>query len=282
MKTRYLITGGDGQLAQAMLKLLQDRGCDVISKSRRELDITDLNSSRQAVALFKPDFVINCAAFNDVDAAESAWEKAYMVNGMGVRHLSLACSENDAILVHFSTDYVFDGIKKEKYTIADRPNPISKYGSSKLLGEKMIMTHADKFFLIRTSWVFGSGKNSFVKKVTEWSQNKKQLRMVTDQCSSPSYAVDLANASIDLMETGNYGLYHITNDGECSRFDWAKYILDRLRWNGDLIPAVSGDFNSAARRPEYSALDNFPLKETIGYTLPSWQDATDRFLEELL
>jgi dTDP-4-dehydrorhamnose reductase len=279
---RYFITGADGQLARALRHLLTSKGCDVVSKTRAELDITNLGLIRDAVRAVRPDFVINCAAFNDVDGAESQWEKAYMINGVGVKYLSFACNEINSTLVHFSTDYVFDGSKKEKYTIADMPNPISKYGSSKLLGEKMIMTHADKFFLIRTSWVFGSGKNSFVKKVMDWSQNKKQLSMVTDQCSSPSYAVDLAKASVDLMETGNYGLYHMTNDGECSRFEWAKYILDRLKWNGDLIPAVSGDFNSAARRPEYSALDNFPLKETIGYTLPSWQDATDRFLEELL
>lgn len=279
---KALITGGKGQLAGEIAKVLSVKGWTVVSKSRQEMDITDFVSVKTVVSSLKPDFVFNCAAYNDVDGAEADWQSAFMVNGIGVKYLSMACSENKAVFVHFSSDYVFDGTKKEPYSIADFPNPINKYGQSKLLGEDMVRFHADRFFLIRTSWVFGEGKFSFPGKILGWANRHDEIKIVDDQFSCPSYAADVAKTLADIIETDNYGLYHVTNTGVCSRYEWAKYILDKIGWKGSLYPAKSSDFSSPARRPEYSALDSFPLKETIGYTLPRWQDATDRFLKEIL
>lgn len=278
---KMLVTGANGQLAKEIIKLSILNSFHVTAKSKEELDITDFAAVFNTLSSIKPDIVINCAAYNDVDAAQTDWQRAFLVNGIGVKHLSISCGENNVILVHFSTDYVFGGFKNEPYTIADRPNPVSKYGQSKLLGEELLKSHLDKYFLIRTSWVFGEGRFSFPKKLIEWAYKNKRLKIVDDQISSPSYAVDVANAVIDIIKTGNYGLYHVTNSGSCSRYLWAKFILDKINWNGELESAKSRDFPTTAKRPGYSVLDNFPLKEAIGYFLPPWQDATERFLKEM-
>jgi dTDP-4-dehydrorhamnose reductase len=184
-------------------------------------------------------------------------------------------------LVYISTDYVFDGKKKIPYTIADRPHPLSRYGESKLLGEELVQRHAQRYFLVRTSWVFGSGNMNFARKALAWSHDKQEIEVVCDQVSSPTYTVDLAKATLDLLETGSYGLYHITNQGSCSRFEWVKTILNATGWTGRLIPTTSDKFPTPAMRPHYSVLDNFGSEEILGYVLPSWSDATSRFLEEM-
>ena len=182
--------------------------------------------------------------------------------------------------MHFSTDYVFNGKKTEPYLISDEPEPLSKYGKSKLYGERMVSLLTSQFFIIRLSRVFGTGNTNFVKKVMEWSKENRKLKIVEGQISSPSYTVDLSKAIIDLLNTKSFGIYHLTNSGCCSKFEWAEFILKNIGWNGELELAGSGEFNSAAERPEYSVLHNFPLKETIGYELPDWKDAVKRFLKE--
>jgi dTDP-4-dehydrorhamnose reductase len=172
-------------------------------------------------------------------------------------------------------------MQTKPYTIVDQPNPISMYGKSKLLGEQYVRDLANRYFLVRVSWLFGRGNTNFVKKILEWSTGKKELKVVDDQAASPTYTVDLAKATLDLLITDLFGLYHITNTGFCSRYAWARYILDKTGWDGDLIPAKSGDFATPARRPIFSALDSFGTQESIGYNLPPWQDATDRFLKEV-
>ncbi len=277
---KVLVTGANGQVGREIVKILTLQEYVVLSKGREELDITDFAKVSECISDFKPDIVINCAAYNDVDGAESDWERAFLVNGIGVKHLSIVCSRRGADLVHFSTDYVFDGLKREPYTIADAPNPINKYGKSKLLGEECLKHYMEKFYLIRTSWVFGDGRFSFPKKVIEWASKNKKLRIVDDQVSVPTYSVDLAKAVIDLIKSRIYGIYHITNSGYCSRYRWAKFILEGIKWRGDIEPASSEDFNTPAKRPGFSVLNNFPLKETLGHLLPSWESATDRFLKE--
>ncbi|HEY4717344.1 MAG TPA: dTDP-4-dehydrorhamnose reductase [bacterium] len=278
---KILVTGANGQLAKEIINISTLRGYSVISKSREELDITILSSVCDALSSFKPNIVINCAAYNDVDRAETDWQNAFLVNGTGVKNLSIACSKIDAEIVHLSSDYVFDGLKGKPYTIVDKPAPVNKYGESKLLGEELLKRHSNRFFLIRTSWVFGTGKFSFPKRVIEWASKNKKLRIVDDQISIPSYNIDVARAAIDLIQTGNCGLYHITNSGFCSRYSWARRILNTIKWQGELEPAKSGDFQTPAKRPGYTVLDGFPLQDTIGYLLPSWEDATERFLRGL-
>jgi dTDP-4-dehydrorhamnose reductase len=275
---KLVVTGAQGQLAREIIRISKAKGCIVIAPDEKELDITDFKVVSRTVSEVRPDIVINCAAYNDVDKVEADWQTAFLVNGIGVKNIALSCNENNAILVHFSTDYVFDGLKGQPYTIADKPNPINRYGESKLLGEELVKNHSERYFLIRTSWVFGEGRFSFPKKVIEWAFQNKKLRIVDDQISSPSYTHDLATAVIDLIQTGNYGFYHITNAGFCSKYTWAELILKTIKWDGEIEPAKSKEFASPAKRPGFSALDNFPLKETVGYLLPSWQDATERFL----
>jgi dTDP-4-dehydrorhamnose reductase len=275
-----VITGAGGQLGQDLQKECSGRGIPYIAADSHALDITNSSGVLDFIKQNSPDLIINCAAYNAVDQAENEWQRAFQVNGLGVRNLALAARKVDAILVHYSTDYVFDGQKTVPYTIADFPNPVSMYGRSKLLGEQVIRDLAERFFLIRTSWVFGVGNINFAGKILEWSRGQDLLRIVDDQVSAPTYTKDLARATLDLAATGHYGLYHITNSGSCSRYGWARFILETIGWNGSLLPAKSGDFPTPARRPSYSVLDNFGSREVLGYELPSWEKATLDYLNE--
>lgn len=276
----FLVTGAKGQLGQDFGILLNQNNEKTILRDL-ELDITDLQELRNFVKKKELKGIINCAAYNNVDGAEEEWNEAFKVNGIGTRNLVLIANELDIFLVHYSTDYVFDGEKDSPYSLVDQTNPISKYGASKLLGEKFVIQLGKKYFLIRTSWVFGKGNINFVKKVISWSEKNNELKIVTDQISKPTYTKDLAKATFDLVKTKAYGCYQITNSSFCSKYDWAKHVLNKIGWNGKLIKGLSKDFKTDAKRPKYSVLSNFGLKETIGYELPKWKDATNRFLEEL-
>ncbi|MFW9856165.1 MAG: dTDP-4-dehydrorhamnose reductase [Candidatus Thorarchaeota archaeon] len=282
---KILITGANGQLGQDFQKLFSEKKIDFvdtdITGASHNLDITKLNDLRAFVKKKSIDCVINCAAYNAVDKAEKDWYSAYLINGIGTRNLALVSKEIKAIFVHYSTDAVFDGTKGAPYTIFDRPNPISKYGESKLLGEFYTQQLVNDYFLIRISWLFGLGNVNFVKKVLEWSKGEDQLRIVDDQVSAPTYCVDLAKATYSLILTRAFGLYHITNAGFCSRFEWANHILRQTKWKGELVRAKTSEFDLPARRPSFSVLDNFGTKETIKYSLPDWKNATDRFLSEM-
>ncbi|HWQ66939.1 MAG TPA: dTDP-4-dehydrorhamnose reductase, partial [Methanospirillum sp.] len=208
---RVLVTGAHGQLGREICLRYEDKGCTVFSCGSQELDITRYQDVSFCVKDFQPDLIVNCAAYNAVDDAEIEWEQAFCVNGFGPKNLALAAIQVGADIVHFSTDYVFNGKQRRPYTIADRPDPISRYGESKLLGEQMILNHVHRFYLIRTSWVFGSGNENFVDKVLDWSDKKSSITVVDDQVSSPTYTKDLAQATDNLVSSGQYGLYHITN-----------------------------------------------------------------------
>jgi len=293
---KILITGANGQLGKDFQKLFDREGIDYVAsdfitaRSTQQtasgerplhLDITDLKSIRKLAADIKPDVIINCAAYNAVDKAEIEWEKAYTINGIGVRNLAIVANELNAVLVHYSTDYVFDGSKKEPYTIFDLPNPLSRYGESKYLGEKLLVQTGGRFILIRTSWVFGVGNINFAKKVLEWAQKNEELKIVIDEISVPTYTVDLAQATWIIINKRAYGLYHISNEGECSRYEYASYILEKIGWRGKLLPVKQKDFDLPAKRPKYSKLSNFGLKETVNIEIPDWKNAVDRFLEEI-
>jgi len=280
-RMKVLITGARGQLGQDMSKVYTAAGHEVIACGSQELDITRFEDTMKMIQDVRPDLIINCAAYNAVDQAETDYEQAFRVNGFGPKNLALAASAVHATLVHFSTDYVFSGEKRDKYTLVDTPDPISRYGESKLLGEQMVTRHGDEYFLIRVSWVFGAGNTNFVKKVLEWSEKNNVVTVVDDQISSPTYTRDLAQATLDLVQSGQFGLFHITNAGFCSRYDWASYILSQTGWTGTLNRGKSSDFKTPATRPPYSVLDNLGTKEAVGYDLPSWQDATRRFLHEI-
>jgi dTDP-4-dehydrorhamnose reductase len=276
---KYLITGKDGQASLAFADLLDAKKEKYIALGRKELDITDLKAVREAVLTYKPEAVFNGAAYNDVDKAETDWEQAFLVNGIGPRNLAIACEEADIPLITFSTDYVFDGTKGSPYTVADAPNPINAYGKSKLLGEHYVQSLCTKYILARVSWVFGvKGKSEscFPKKLLKGAETKTELRVVDDQVSSPTYAPDLAEAVYALLQERSWGLCHITNAGYCSRYEWAKTILDLAKWTGTILPAKSGEFSTPAERPVFSVLETLPKSKSE--ELPSWEDATEKFI----
>jgi dTDP-4-dehydrorhamnose reductase len=277
---KILITGANGQLGKDFQKYLKENNIEYIPTDSPDLDITSLKQLRQFTEENKDiTHIINCAAYNAVDKAEEEWEKAYSINGLGVRNLALISNEINAELIHYSTDYVFSGDKGNKYTIYDTPNPINKYGESKALGEKELLL-AKKRYLIRVSWVFGTGNTNFAKKVITWSKNKDELRIVDDEISSPTYTKDLVKATMNLINLKAYGTYHITNSS-CSRYEWGEYILEKINWKGELKKAKKEEFDLPAKRPDYAVLDNFGYKEMTGEHMPDWKDATERFLEEL-
>jgi dTDP-4-dehydrorhamnose reductase len=278
---KFLITGKDGQASLAFADLLEERKEKYVAFGSKELDITDLKAVREAVLTHKPEAVFNGAAYNDVDKAETDWEQAFLVNGIGPRNLAIVCEEAGIPLVTFSTDYVFDGTKGSPYTVADVPNPINVYGKSKLLGEHYVQSLCTKYILARVSWVFGvkgKAESCFPKKVLKWAETKTELRVVDDQVSSPTYAPDLAEAVYALLQERAWGLCHITNAGYCSRYEWAKTILHLAKWEGTILPAKSSEFPTLAKRPLFSLLGkHFPSKM---YELPHWEDATGRFLQK--
>lgn len=282
---RILITGAYGQLGQDFQRLFEKEGIEYISTDNKErykkLDITNLDEVVEFAKKIKPDVIINCAAYNAVDKAEEEWKIAYNVNGLAVRNLAIVASKINAFLVHYSTDYVFDGEKGKPYTIYDTPNPLSKYGESKYLGEKLLLQFYDNYALIRTSWVFGKGNINFAKKVIEWSKKYEKISLVVDEISAPTYTVDLAKATWEIIKLRARGLYHISNEGECSRYEYGEYILERIGYKGKIEKAYQKDFNLPAKRPKYSKLDNFGLYETVGFKMPDWKGAVNRFLKEI-
>ncbi len=204
-----------------------------------------------------------------------------MLNAEAPKNLALIANKIGAIFVTYSSDFVFDGLEKEPYTEKDILNPISEYSKSKVQGEKMVLESCKRSFVIRTSWLFGIGGNNFNKQVINWSKSRNELNIVDDQVSVPTYSMDLAEFSWKLIQTGKFGLYHITNDGIASKYDQAKYVLEKIGWKGKLGRAKTVDFNLPAKRPAYSKLDSSKVEKLLGEKIPTWQSGIDRFLEEM-
>lgn len=276
---KVVVTGAGGMLGREMVAEFQRRGHEVIALERVRLDITDLRAVREAVASLKPDLIVNCAAYTDVDRAESDPEVAMAVNGLGPRNLALACQTSRAILMHISTDYVFDGEKEGPYEIWDTPSPVNVYGKTKLWGENYVRALLDRYYLVRTSWLFGHGGKNFIRSVLEKARSGEPIKVVADQKGCPTYTVDLARTCADLAQTGCYGLYHVTNAGAATWYGLAQYVLQSLRFDVHVAPICSGELRRLARRPRNSQLDPKPLDATLGYVLRSWSQAVLDYLE---
>lgn len=279
---RVVVTGAVGMLGRAVTGEFRRRGDEVILLGRGDLDITGLQPVREALGAARPDVVVNCAAYTDVDGAESDRERALRVNGLGVRNLALACREAGVALAHVSTDYVFDGEKVGSYGIYDAPRPINAYGETKLWGERALAEILDRRYLVRTSWLYGPGGRNFVNTMLRLGREAaaagRAVRVVDDQRGSPTYIADLARAIADLVSTGCYGTYHVTNQGVTNWYRFAAHIFQVAGLSVDVIPVATSEFPRPARRPRNSAMDPFPLEETLGYLLPSWEDALGRYL----
>jgi dTDP-4-dehydrorhamnose reductase len=261
---KTLIVGGGGMLGSDLCKAFPE----AVKLTHKELDITNRDNVMESIQKTKPDVVLNAAAYTDVDGCEENEELAFRVNGHGPGYIAEACSIFGSKLVHFSTDYVFDGNKKE-YVETDVPNPINIYGHSKLLGENKIIENIDDYRIIRISWLFGVHGKNFVETILRLSRKIDTVKVVNDQFGKPTYTKDLAN-NIKGIIVLDPGIYHITNDGVCSWYEFASAILDNV------IPCTSEDFPKKAKRPRYSVLINTKTKP-----MRHWKEALRDYLKEM-
>jgi len=268
---KTLVTGAGGMLAKDLVPILTQRGYEVLALPHSKLDKTDIGAIRSTVDGFQPDLIVNCAAYNKVDDAEEEEGQALMVNSFGVQNLCLVCQENDIPLVHFSTDYIFDGSKTGPYLIYDEPKPLGAYGRSKLLGERYVLWLLSKFYLVRTTWLFGSHGRNFIDTMLEIGQGQKKISVVCDQRGCPTWTRHLAEAVADLIATGRYGVYHVTSSEPTTWYDFAKEIFRLSGIDVELVPVTSDQFPTKARRPLNSVLDPFPLPQLLGREMPSWR-----------
>ena len=279
---RILLIGSNGQLGNDFRKLFDKKNIEYTATDYKELNIvngTDLEEFFKENGNFT--HIINCAAYNDVDKAENEIEQCFKVNDEAPLIISRYAKKMEAIFVTYSTDFIFDGRKKSPYLEEDIISPLSVYGKSKSNMEEKILKEYKKVLVIRTSWLFGIGGNNFNKQIINWSKLRDSLNIVDDQVSAPTYSADLAEFSWKLIQTKKYGLYHITNSGEASKYDQAKYVLEKIGWKGKLNRAKTKDFNLPAKRPEYSKLSSEKVEELLGEKIPTWQSGIDRFLLEM-
>jgi len=286
---KVLVTGANGQLGSDLCKVLQQ--FELIALTHKDIEITDMNSVKHVFYKYKPDAIINTAAYVRVDDCESNQDKAFLTNALGVRNVALIAQELGAKLVHVSTDYVFGGEgetlvvshkagedKPHPYTEFDTPIPLSIYGKSKLAGENFVRHLCPRYFIIRTSGLFGiagaSGKGgNFVETILRLAHERNELKVVSDQVFSPTYTKDLAQKIAQLITTEYYGIFHITNRSSCSWYEFAKEILKQAGLKTPLIPITSDEYPQEARRPRFSVLDNYHLRLLGLNDMPTWQEA---------
>lgn len=275
---KILITGSNGMLGHDLIEVLKDKH-ELILTTSKTLDITDKGNTIDFILKNKPDIVINSAAYTDVDGCETNQDLAYAVNGEGVRNLALACSEIDCPLVHVSTDYVFDGTARNPIEEDGKIGPISVYGKSKLKGEEAILEILDKYFIVRTAWLYGINGKNFPKTMLELSQNHSEITVVYDEVGTPTYTPDLAYGISQLIETDLYGIYHLTNSGSCSWCEFAKYIFEIAQKDVNVIPVTASEFSRPAPRPHYSVLKNKKWVDNGFEPLRNYKDAISEYIE---
>ena len=275
---KILITGSNGMLGQDLIEVLKDNHKLILTTSKT-LDITDKKHVIDFISDSKPDLVINSAAYTDVDGCETNQDIAYAVNGGGVKNLALACSEVDCPLVHISTDYVFNGDNTYPWVEDDEIGPISVYGKSKLQGEEAIHEILDKFYILRTSWLYGTNGKNFPKTMLELAKYHSEITVVYDEVGTPTYTLDLAKAISKLIETDKYGVYHLTNSGQCSWCEFARYIFEIADVDVKVIPVTASEFSRPAPRPHYSVLENKNWIKNGFKPLRSYKNAIKEYIE---
>jgi dTDP-4-dehydrorhamnose reductase len=276
---KVLVTGSGGMLARDLIPILKKRH-EVIAPPEKDLDITERENVFSILGRLRPDLVVNCAAYTQVDKAEEEREKAFLVNGIGVQNLALACNEQRIPLCHISTDYVFNGERDRPYTPFDNTDPINAYGASKLAGERFIQWIMNAFYIIRTSWLYGKGGNNFVSTIMRIAGERPEIRVVHDQRGAPTSTVTLSRAVLALIETGAYGIYHVTDKTE-EGLSWYEFAGEIVRLSGlsaSIIPITTREFPRPAMRPRYSVLDASIFSLVTGDPLPEWRNALKDFL----
>lgn len=278
---KIIITGCNGQLGREMNRFYAgNTDIELINTDVEELDITNVDAVMSLAKETKPYAIVNCAAYTAVDACETNQDLAFKVNTIGPRNLAIAARETGAKILHVSTDYVFDGTKETPYYESDPICPQSVYGSTKAEAEKMVQQMADRYYILRTAWLYGEGKN-FAKTMLRLAETNDMVRVVGDQFGTPTSAYELTKGIDSLLFTDNYGLFHATCEGSCN---WAEFAAEIFRLAGKdtkVQPITTAEYNAPANRPAHSVLENYMFKMTNGYMFADWHDAIEKYLKEM-
>lgn len=273
-----LVTGSTGQLGSDVVKELLKRGYSTLSPNRSEFNLCSEDSIRNYILNSNCEAIVHCAAYTQVDKAEDEKDLCIKINTTATKHIVKCAKILDIPMIYISTDYVFDGTKDGKYTENDETNPINIYGESKLAGEKYVQEILDKYYIVRTSWVFNINGKNFIETMLRLSKANNQLSIVNDQIGSPTYTKDLSRLLVDMLETSKYGLYHATNEGYCSWYEFANTIFKLANINIDIKAINSNEYASRAKRPLNSKLSKDKLIEYGFKPLPHWEDALKDYL----
>ena len=273
-----LVTVSTGQLGSDVVKELLKRGYSTLSPNRSELNLCSEDNIRNYILNSNCEAIVHCAAYTQVDKAEDEKDLCIKINATATKHIAKCAKILDIPMIYISTDYVFDGTKDGKYTENDETNPINIYGESKLAGEKYVQEILDKYYIVRTSWVFNINGKNFIETMLRLSKANNQLSIVNDQIGSPTYTKDLSRLLVDMLETSKYGLYHATNEGYCSWYEFANTIFKLANINIDIKAINSNEYASRAKRPMNSKLSKDKLIEYGFKPLPHWEDALKDYL----
>lgn len=273
-----LVTGSTGQLGSDVVKELLKRGYSTLSPNRSEFNLCSEDSIRNYILNSNCEAIVHCAAYTQVDKAEDEKDLCIKINATATKHIVKCAKILDIPMIYISTDYVFDGTKDGEYTENDETNPINIYGESKLAGEKYVQEILDKYYIVRTSWVFNINGKNFIETMLRLSKTNNQLSIVNDQIGSPTYTKDLSRLLVDMLETSKYGLYHATNEGYCSWYEFANTIFKLANINIDIKAINSNEYASRAKRPLNSKLSKDKLIEYGFKPLPHWEDALKDYL----
>ena len=277
---KILVTGVKGQLGYDVVKALESRGHQPVGVDHEEMDLMNNNMIQNFIMNLKPEAIIHCAAYTAVDQAEEEVEICYQINAEAVKVIAECAKTLDIPMIYISTDYVFDGTKASEYVETDIPNPINVYGASKLKGEQYVQQLLEKFYIVRISWVFGINGNNFIKTMQRLGNEQDQLNIIHDQVGSPTYTAHLAPLLVDMIETDQYGIYHATNEGYCSWYEFADEIFKQSQLDVMLHPITTDQYKTKAKRPLNSKMSKQKLSDYGFHRLPTWQEALKNYLNQ--
>ncbi|MBS5115395.1 MAG: dTDP-4-dehydrorhamnose reductase [Erysipelotrichaceae bacterium] len=279
---KVLVTGVKGQLGYDVVKECEKRNIEAIGVDVEEMDITDASKVEEVIKSSNVDAVIHCAAWTAVDKAEDEVELCTKVNVEGTRNIAKVCKELSIKMMYISTDYVFDGQGEQLWNEYDQRNPLNVYGKTKCEGEMAVEELVEKRFIVRIAWVFGVNGNNFIKTMLRLGKERGSVSVVSDQIGSPTYTYDLARLLVDMIETDKYGIYHATNEGLCSWYEFACEIFKQANLEVEVTPVNSSQFPTKAKRPFNSRMSKTELDKNGFKRLPTWQDALSRYLKEIM
>lgn len=276
---KFVIYGGQGQLGLEFSEILRRNAIDFRSYDIEDLDISNIDSAREPLLSFKPDFILNCAAFNQVDKAEADYEAAYAVNAMGAKNIAELSQSYKCKAVHFSTDYVFAGDKNKPYIETETAEPINNYGKTKLEGEKLFDEYSENNLMFRLSWVYGKGQQNFIRKFLEWTKNQLELNISDDEISVPTSTRFAAEWTLTALLNDMSGMYHLVPQGLASRYDWAVEITRLIEMRRKLHKVSIETFNLPAKRPKFSAMSSKLIEGQLSASFPFWQEELERYMK---